>query len=341
MDNRISRTSVLIHQGTGTIINTPLLVPSFSSKGLKIQGGDTSEVTKIFDLTAEYITESYLISAYDIKNNYIPGPAALPFKPKVIILDSGGYEVSTDRDLSDVINPNPGKHEWNVENLKTILDAWPKEYASILVSYDHPDEHRSFEEQISRARELFKGRQDHLCTFLLKPESKLQYTLDVVIKQAIVNISELRSFDIIGLTQKELGHSILDQMAQIARLRNALDESSIKAPIHIFGSLDPLTVCLFFIAGAEIFDGLTWMKYAYRESQCVYFDNAAVLDMGLNFHHNRVRAQFMRNNIVELEKLAVQMRDFQFHNDFSKLPHSLTMQKAFDSLRTHLGKGGA
>jgi hypothetical protein len=34
-----------------------------------------------------------------------------------------------------------------------------------------------------------------------------------------------------------------------------LDEAGVKSPIHVFGALDPLTVCLYFVAGAEVFDG--------------------------------------------------------------------------------------
>jgi hypothetical protein len=337
----ISRTSTLIHPGTGVRIDTPLLIPSFSSKGFQIRADGTSEVQDILAVSAEFITESYLISAYDIYHNRVPQPQNLPFRPNIIVLDSGGYEISKDRDMSDVSDPVPGRNEWNFEMLRSTLNVWPNENATILVSYDHPREHRSFTEQVARARELFRGREDHLHTFLLKPESEDQYTLKTALKDAVANIEELRSFNIIGLTQKELGYSLIEQMVRIARFRNELDTAGIKAPIHIFGSLDPLTVCLFFIAGAEIFDGLTWMRYAYRNGLCVYVDNAAVLgNLGLEFSHNFVRVQTMRDNIVTLQRLAAQIREFQFTGEFEKLPNGEKIRSALDSLRTHLKKGG-
>jgi hypothetical protein len=341
VDNKISRASNLTHPGTRLRIDMPLLVPSFSSKGFQIRADGTSEVQDVLKVSEEFITESYLISAYDIYHKHVPQPRDLPFRPSVIVLDSGGYEISKDRDLADVTDPLPGKKKWNTEMLGSVLKAWPKEYATILVSYDHPEEHRPFEEQVEMARELFRGHHDHLHTFLLKPESKDQYTLKTALKNAVANIEELRSFNIIGLTQKELGYSLMEQMIQIARFRRELDVNRIAAPIHIFGSLDPLTVCLFFVAGAEIFDGLTWMRYAYRDGQCVYFDNAAVLgDLGLEFNHNYVRVHSMRDNIVTLQKLAAQIRDFQFTGEFAKLPHGKIIQSALDSLHAHLGKGG-
>ena len=133
MEGKISRTTTLIHQGTGVRIDTPLLVPSFSSKGFQIRTDKTSEVQVILKAAGEFITESYLISAYDISYKLIPRPDKLPFRPNVIVLDSGGYEISKSRDMSDVINPVPGKNVWNAKMLGSIHDAWPKEYATILV----------------------------------------------------------------------------------------------------------------------------------------------------------------------------------------------------------------
>lgn len=341
MEYKIGRRSTLIHPATKTRIETPLLVPSFSSKGLQFRNNGTSEVRQILDISSEFITESFLISAYDIYYKYLPSAKDLPFRPDVIVLDSGGYEISKDRDLSDVIDPTAGRNKWDVELLRSILQDWPEEYPSILVSYDHPKEHISFVEQAERARELFNDHQKHLHTFLIKPESAEQYTIETTLKKVFANIEELRGFDIIGLTQKELGASLIKQMVRIARFRRELDAAGIDAPIHIFGSLDPLTVCLFFIAGAEIFDGLTWMRYAYKDGLCVYVDNAAVLgNLGLEFNHNFVRVQTMRDNIVTLQRLAAQVREFHFTGDFGKLPHGEKIRSALTTLQTHLEKGG-
>ena len=104
--------------------------------------------------------------------------------------------------MSEVCDPVPGRNGWNREMLDSVLATWPTEYATVLVSYDHPEEHLPFVKQVELARELFKNHHDHLHTFLIKPESKGQYTLTTVLKTAVANIQELRSFDIIGLTQK-------------------------------------------------------------------------------------------------------------------------------------------
>ena len=52
--------------------------------------------------------------------------------------------------------------------------------------------------------------------------------------------------------EKELGDSALVRMERIARLRRALDDAEVKAPVHVFGALDPILSCMYFLAGAEI-----------------------------------------------------------------------------------------
>ena len=340
MDKKLGRTSRLVHKATGNHVDTPLLVPSFSSKGFRTRSNGKSEVQSILEASSEFLTLPYLVSAFDIHHGHLPLPTELPRQP-LIFLDSGGYEVSDDRDLSDVNQPIKGKEPWTFEMLQSTIDNWPDDYASVLINYDHPCRRVRLLEQIELARELFRGR-NHLHSFLIKPETDTQLTLQDVFKSVHSNIEELRSFDIIGVAEKELGTSMLDRMANISRLRRWLDDVGNTAPIHIFGALDPLTVCLYYVAGAEIFDGLTWIRYAYRDGCCVYIENAAALKWPLHFRHNYIRVQTMRDNIIALDTLAAHLREFQHTGNFAKLgPHSALVEQALDSLNTQLKKGGA
>ena len=100
----LARTSTIRHRPSGIVLKTPLLVPSFSSKGFSRHDDGRSEIGDIFEATGEFVTEAFLLSAYDIYHEHLPKPEALPWKPEVIFLDSGGYEISTDRDYSSVID---------------------------------------------------------------------------------------------------------------------------------------------------------------------------------------------------------------------------------------------
>ena len=77
--------------GTQTIAETPLLLPSFSSKGFP-------QVRQIMNLMAEFITSPILISAYDVHYRLIPDKITFS---QLLFLDSGGYEARIEHDLSE------------------------------------------------------------------------------------------------------------------------------------------------------------------------------------------------------------------------------------------------
>ena len=79
----------------GQCIRTPLIVPSFSSR--------VAEIEKVFKASQEFLDGVFLISAFDIARSYIKAP--FDFAGPVF-LDSGGYEIGPDRDLSDVASLN-------------------------------------------------------------------------------------------------------------------------------------------------------------------------------------------------------------------------------------------
>jgi hypothetical protein len=319
-------------------LETPLLIPSFSSKGFARSKKDgKSEIGKILAAVGEFLTEAYLISAYDIYYEHLPSPSKLPFTPELLFLDSGGYEISTDRDYSSVIDALPAPDPWDDDKLKSVLDHWPDEIPAVLISYDQPDEKRPFPDQVAAARRLFRGRSQHLHLFLLKPETDTQTTLDRAINSAAANATELGIFDIIGVTEKELGRCMMDRMVNVAKLRFALDDADIKSPIHIFGALDPLSVCLYFIAGAELFDGLTWIRYAYDGGRCIYTHNHGALKYGLHTSDDLVKSRAISENYFYLRGLQHKLREFCTTGSFEKLePHSKFLEDALDSLKTRL-----
>ena len=236
----LARSSTLRHKQSGVSLETPLLIPSFSSKGFARSKSDRrSEIGKILGASGEFITEAFLVSAYDIYYEHIPRPLDLPFTPDVIFLDSGGYEVSTDRDYSSVIDPLPAPQLWDVGKWESVVTAWPSDLPLVAVSYDHHQERAPFAEQVALARERFTKCQGHLHSFLLKPETDRQRTLDSVLRDAVADAKQLGSFDVIGVTEKELGRSMIDRMAQIATLRRAMDEADVSAPLHVFGAPRP------------------------------------------------------------------------------------------------------
>lgn len=321
-----ARTTKITHP-LGTPVETPLLTPSFSSKGFSFDSKDVSEVAVAFQVTKEFLTESLLISAYDIFHKHIPFREA-DICTDITIIDSGGYETSEVYDFSTTAKYGYPIKDWDKDRLKSVLAGWPKHKAAIIVSYDHGTERVSLQSQIDGALDFFRNYPDFLNSFLIKPETNNQAYIQI--PNIIENLHQLKDFNIIGMTEKELGNSILQRMQNIAKIRVALSENGIEAPIHIFGSLDPVTSILYFLAGAEIFDGLTWLKYAYHEGAAIYQSNYGALnsELGIHIRDNQVRVKSIVNNIYWLEKMKYLMKDFVATENFSVF-NVLTFQGDF------------
>ena len=278
-----------------------------------------------------------LISAYDIFYKHLPHPSDMSCTPEMIIVDSGGYEISTDCDYSSVIDPGPNPESWKTEDLESVFDNWPDHVPAVFVSFDHPDDRKPFTDQVADARRLFRKRLQHLTLLLLKPETKDQKTIKETIKSAMANPEELGRFDIVGVTEKELGRNMIDRMSQIAKLRMAMDEAGVKTPLHIFGALDPLSVCLYYISGAEIFDGLSWLRYGYKNGLCIYTHNLGAVEYGLHVPDELVRSRALTENYYALQSLQHRLLEFETTRNFEKLaPHARLLSDARDSLETKI-----
>jgi hypothetical protein len=331
----------LVHKPSGVSVETPLLVPAFSSRGYGNSSGHASELEKLLLATSEFLTGTYLISAYDLFHGLIPKPLDLTMLPELIVLDSGGYEISEDDDLSAPRAGDAAQGEWSRQHHEDVLSSWPDEVPAVFVTYDHPEERHEIEDQIVLGRNQVRQHPGQLHCFLIKPEKTKHKTSESALKKLIASPEDLRSFDVIGVTEKELGPSFMDRMVGIARLRRALDEGGVSAPIHVFGSLDPVSVCLYYLSGAEVFDGLTWLRYGYSDGDmCVYLHNHAALSYELHINDYQNRMRVLSSNFYYLDRLQERLKDFGNDGEIDRLPHSTLLKAGSDRLRRRLQKGG-
>jgi hypothetical protein len=337
MTNHLGRKSLLVHKH-GSRLQTPMLVPSFSSKGFLIDDRGRSELYKAFSTLTSFLTDVMLVSAYDIVYKLIPAPASLTKIPGLTIVDSGGYEIADDHDLQSVLRHPVKPKKWTSNMLIKALRHWPKRSAAMFVNFDHPARRGPFQRQVEEARLLFSEFPEHLHCFLIKPEKKTDRDLAKVFPKITIHAKDLSAFDVIGVTEKELGSSILDRMEKIAQLRFTLDDAGVKSPIHVFGALDPLSAMLYFLSGAEIFDGLTWLRYGYEDDRCIYRSNYGAIQIGIAASETKINEQMTTRNILYLQKLEQRLRNFLLDGDFSNFgPYHKVAQEALDSLRSRLG----
>lgn len=340
----LARSSKLKHK-LGNIIATPLLVPSFSSKGLGFIPYDPklgfkegepkhqiSEANQIMATASQVITDTALVSAFDIAQGFIPLPENLSINVDLMFVDSGGYETSNYYDLSELFKAPPYNLKWSQDEHSKVLRQWPEHMPSVFISYDQNVE---FAKQIEHAQKLGASFPNQLSSFLIKPEKPNNKMIPL--KSILPVIDELKHFDIIGVTEKELGHSIMARMINLAEFRRDLDSAGITAPIHIFGSLDPVTSCLYFLSGAEIFDGLTWSRLAYFNGVAAYTANYGALEISIHESDDKIKVKTLFENIYYLQKLQNSMQEFAVTQNFDVFPqHNKFLSDAFETLKSKI-----
>lgn len=308
-----ARSSELRHP-SGLELVTPLLIPSLSSRGFGAEPDGTPTVTAIFRVAREFLADTLLVSAFDLHHGFVPDPGPLV---SLMFIDSGGYETSADDDLSAYRISTPATGEWNDRLHREVLASWPAEIPAVFVTYDR---YARLEAQIDHGLEQVEQFPKQLHAILLKPEIRGSGTIQPLALGT--RVRDLARFDIVGVTEKELGGSVLERVFTLAALRRLLDDVSVPTPIHVFGGLDPLTAILYFVAGAELFDGLTWLRYGFANGVAVYPQNYYALQVPLDASPATARAHMLTTNIAHLQRLRYAMRDYQHTVDPSVFgPH--------------------
>lgn len=282
---------------------TPMLVPAVSSRiNLPLQ--------ELLQTISEIVDGPLLISAYDY---YYQRELSISF-PELIFLDSGGYECNKDQDVSDIGLYKPDNFEWNKDLHSRIISEWSNEKPTVLISYDHPSMREPIAKQIEKANGLFQGKNEFLKEILIKPETKTSTKIRP--EKFIENLDSFTSFDIVGFTEKELGYSVLERMIFIAKIRMAMNQKSIEIPIHIFGSLDTVTTPLYYLSGADIFDGLSWLRFLFNDGNTLYMDSFGPKFYGADEKINKIWIRSLYQNYSYLRQLKLNLEKFHSKNNF-------------------------
>ena len=328
---RFAKKRLLNLAATNEQFRTPLLVPSYSSKGFP-------EVGHIIELTQQFVDSQILVSAYDLHYGYISKDIDLNFPP-LLIVDSGGYEASQDRAMQDpervgVVDYQPV--EWSEDFHSEIVKNWDVLPPTIFVSYDHPSKRISLDEQISNALRFGGGNGQINRELLLKPFTSTSHYLQV--EDICANARKFAPFVAIGVTEDEIGKNLLERMENIGKIRKALTSAGLETPIHVFGSLDTITTLLYFVMGADVFDGLTWLRYGYYDGATVYKQNLAALKFPPKTHVKRVDQECWHHNYLYLQDMQQRMRSFLNDGDFSKFrEYSSKIEELFEAAVESIG----
>ena len=309
---------------------TPMLIPSVSSR-VNI---DLGRITQIID---GFFSGPFLISSYDVfySNNF----PEITF-PDLVFLDSGGYECYKDCEISDIGLYKPNPYVWNKSTHRKAIEKWLNRGATniktTLISYDHPTERMSVAQQINQSIELFRDYDNVLREILVKSESQGK---NLEITSVIENIEKLGAFDIIGFTEKELGVSVFERMINVAQIRLEMERKGNGIPIHVFGSLDTITTPLYYFSGADIFDGLSWLRFIFHEGKTLYVDSYAPTQYGLKEEVDNSWIRSIFNNHKYLLQLKRDLGAFSSTHAFQGVlkPNSEFFKNSYDKLNEELG----
>jgi hypothetical protein len=275
----LARRSALEHPLVGRI-ELPLLVPAFSSKGFGFRTTRRGSSARIYSEIAYELFEfgqrpsaAVLVSAYDFFFHHFEAPK-LPHRPEhylrnsaIVFLDSGGYELISQFDSTETrvvtYTPRQGYALSQYESVLQHLTSDKLGLPLVIANFDYGTTGQPLNKQISAARALFNRYPSCLSDFIIKPPQTRSSVVEPS-KLSRNDLANLRGFNVIGVTEKDLGRDTFDRLHRVAELRYRLNDAGIAAPIHVWGGLDPILSPLFFFAGAEILDGVSWMRYAYR-----------------------------------------------------------------------------
>jgi len=239
-----------------TDTDTPLLVPAFSSSVFGIYDSEKMHIIgDLFKILKKRLKSALLLSAFDIYYEYVDKNE----------IDSGMYE-------KDCYTKSGKNVDWSYQKYLTVLDSVKPTPLCVLVNYDKEN---NIKEQISEAEKFFDRYPNCIKDFLYKPKRKKRF---VNVDDLIKNIDELNKFDILGIAEKELGPSPQKRCENLLKIRSALNSIDSSKPIHLFGCLDFLSILSFFCCGADIFDGLSWLRYGYYEKVSIYVNNYALIE---------------------------------------------------------------
>jgi hypothetical protein len=323
---------MFLKNSEGVVIGTtPMLVPSFSSRA-------NIDIRKILTHIGPHIKGPILISAYDM--HYVKGFPLVEF-PTLIFIDSGGYECAKGNEISELGFYKADANDWSREShLEIVASLDKRPPPKVIVSYDHPSEPQIIENQIKTAKELFQKTDGFLKEILIKPEpeSATRSKAKIDLEQVIRNLRQLTRFDILGFTEKELGSSVLERMVSIAIIREEMDRLKINIPIHIFGSLDTITTPLYYLSGADIFDGLAWLRFILSTKGTLYLDSYGPRECGIEVPTDSIWIQYLIRNISYLNRLSINLEKFQSTGDFSHLGEESDFFKdSLEDLKVRIG----
>ena len=285
-------------------VATPLIVPSFSSCGFP-------HVANIYDGMKDKLYGVCLVSALDLASGCIP--TDVTDEVNLVLIDSGMYEATNSTCVREDHCPSTATGHWMREQYLEIAGGIDGSGNVILVNYDRIE---TLQQQIKWATEDFAHAPQAASDFLVKPEFPSGL---VNVAKLAKHAGELQQFDIVGITAREAGDSLLKRCSTVVMLRDAMGDAGLDVPIHIFGAINPMEVLTYFFCGADVFDGLNWLRLAFWKHGSMAIEEAAFEGQNFILDDCDLRMDQRASNLNFLYRLQESLHRYCLIHDLNEL----------------------
>jgi len=284
----------------GKEIKTPFFFPSISSIRTNFK------VTDYFDLIKRTGYPGFLISAYDVyqveeTDKLSKEISNLSETSKFVLVDSGHYETFWNNDK-----------KWSFKKYDSILKN-----IKLDMCFSHDvfwEKDKKLKEHVSEtvtntamtAGSLIQGE-------VIPIIHGTPDTFSSIIKGVIKGIEP----QIIGITERELGASLLERASTLKKIRDEVDTIRENIVIHLLGTGNPASILIYTLCGANTFDALEWCK------------NVVNPNNGHLYH-------FTQKDLIECECKACKLVNVPYH--ISTMTHNLLFYETFvEEIRDSIG----
>lgn len=263
---------------------------------------------------------AFLISAYDIydiddkeERIVMKSLADCVDKGTLIFLDNGNYEAYWYRDTT-----------WTLNKLKKILGKVNPDFSFSFDIFWQKEKavEEYIRETITSVAKTASMQRTGSTIALIHSDPMLFPT---VVRKLVDNINP----EIVAIPERELGPSIFERAQTIKRIRDELNKTERVIPIHILGTGDPISILIYTLCGADLYDALVWCTNCV-DSKTGYLRHFSQRDfVGCN-----CKACRMQDIPYEIQTMT---HNLIFYIDFlRKIRDSIRAGKIDDILKTYL-----
>ncbi|MBU1854382.1 MAG: queuine tRNA-ribosyltransferase family protein [Nanoarchaeota archaeon] len=224
------------------VIESPFFFPSISSIRTNFK------IDEYLKLLMKIAYPGFLISAYDIddykdKEKLIKQLNEINQNSAFVLMDNGNYEAFWNQDNS-----------WTFEKFEKILK---NAQIDLCFSYDIFWNDKKITKHINETIKYtaMTGGVQHSGTTIPIIHGTPN-NFPSLVKGVVEGINP----EIIGITERELGDSLIQRTETLFKIRKELIKIKREIPIHLLGTGNPISILVYSLCGANFFDALEWCK---------------------------------------------------------------------------------